>query len=151
MSHTPDDSGTVTIRQKDARALVDCTTHSPASSLAAGRVREALEAANKPAGQPMTIAYIAMGAARAFDEATNAVGGPDVDVGEADMIADLIRFAPMLDRLLAEGAALQGSFLYDIAEPFGRALADEILIHGIDHITDEEAYEVATSLMTENS
>lgn len=103
-------------------------------------------------GEPMTIAYIAMGAARAFDEASTGVGAPDVEVGEADLIADLIRFAPMLDQLYAEANdGINGSFLYEIAEPFGRQLADEVLLHGVDHITDDEAYAVATSLVTENT
>ena len=75
---------------------------------------------------PLTIAYMAIGAARALDAADgpgNALAG-----GELEFIADVICHAPTLERLYLEHAGnYVGAFVYDVAEPFGHAYAAAVI------------------------
>lgn len=67
-----------------------------------------------PVGEPIVIAYIAMGVARAFDEASER---EDIDIGEADLVGSYMQ------RALDAGAHA----LYELVEPFGRQFAEEVM------------------------
>lgn len=96
------------------------------------------------ATDPLTIAYIAMGAATALT-ANRAKGGELTGGGELEFIDELIRHAPMLDRL-AEGKEFDGVYCYEVAEPFGKQVAER-MIDG-DYLSPQDAEVVASELIT---
>ncbi|UJJ60609.1 hypothetical protein [Rhodanobacter denitrificans] len=92
---------------------------------------------------PLTLAYIAMGAAAAL---TVPQGSPGrlVDRAEVEFMETLIRHAPMMDRLAA-GREFGGMFYYEVAEPFGEMLAERMIADG--DLSDAEAEALATELI----
>ncbi|MEY2117095.1 hypothetical protein [Rhodanobacter sp. FW106-PBR-R2A-1-13] len=96
-----------------------------------------------PTTDPLTIAYIALGAATALT-AHRAKGGELIGGGELELIAELIRHAPMLDRL-AEGKDFDGVYYYEVAEPFGKQVAER-MVDG-DYLSPQEAEAVASELI----
>lgn len=70
--------------------------------------------------EPLTIAYIAIGAKTALKKAQERGNGPNMDRfgGELGFFDAAIEHALLLDRL-ADDQDLDGCFSYEVAEPFG--------------------------------
>lgn len=99
-------------------------------------------------GCPMTIAYIAIGAGRAFQQSQELQDSP---VGEADLVAGVIAHAGLLDRLYDElRDRFSGVFLYDIAEPFGEGLGAVLFARGTDQAEPALAEELARNLFADH-
>jgi len=94
---------------------------------------------------PLTIAYIAIGARDMLREARKEQrhGGPYVDLssfnGELGLIDMCVKHAARLDELAAQNAEqFTGVFVYDVAEVFGAAVAQRLL-NGLDLPIDDLA------------
>jgi len=86
---------------------------------------------------PLDIAYIAIGAQRAFAAASAANARQGTFEGELGFIEACISHADMLDRFwqLQDGG-FPGVWCYDVAEPFGEAFGHHLLTGGLP--TDAE-------------
>jgi hypothetical protein len=73
---------------------------------------------------PLTLAYVALGAGRALDARKRT--GCQTAAGELDFISDVITHAPLLDAMAAD-RDFHAVFVYEVAEPFGEQLADHLL------------------------
>lgn len=77
-----------------------------------------------PVGEPIVIAYIAMGVARAFDEASER---EDIDIGEADLVSCAIVHAALVGSYMQRALDAGAHALYELVEPFGRQFAEEVM------------------------
>lgn len=76
---------------------------------------------------PLTIAYIAMGAAAFLRDLPLDARNFDEWGGELGFIAEVVRPAPLLERMLGGSAEGIGPlFLYEVAEPFGEEYAQAL-------------------------
>lgn len=73
---------------------------------------------------PLTLAYVALGAGRALDARKRT--GCQTAGGELEFISDVITHAPLLDAM-ATDRDFHAVFVYEVAEPFGEQLADHLL------------------------
>jgi hypothetical protein len=82
--------------------------------------------------EPLTIAYIAMGAGDALQRSYGRATGPDLDAFEGEMcfIEHVIRHARVLDEM-ADPYDLTGVFNYEVAQPFGEGVANMMLKDGL--------------------
>jgi hypothetical protein len=78
-----------------------------------------------PRRDPLTVAYIAIGAARAIDEVRLAEGFSNLDMGELEFISDCITEADELDALGYANADALSSVVwsYEVAEEYGARIA----------------------------
>lgn len=84
---------------------------------------------SRRAPDPLTIAYLALGAGDAWAEANEdqRVATSDSHNGHLGYICEVIGHALVLD-ILADGRDLPGVFVYEVAEPFGK-LDGAALLH----------------------
>jgi hypothetical protein len=81
--------------------------------------------------EPLTIAYIAMGAQTYMQTPEYRHRTTESHEGELDFIGDIIRHARMLDSKADERQDdFSGVFLYEVAEEFGNKLAQRLALMG---------------------
>lgn len=84
-----------------------------------------------PAPDPLTIAYMAMGAQKVLDKHPELVAR--YQGGELELIADVIRYAGYADELATEKQfELSGVFVYEVAEPLGQYVVERMLVRERD-------------------
>jgi len=80
--------------------------------------------------EPLTIAYIAMGAQTYMKTPAFQERGTQPQGGELEFISDIIDHALMLDRKADTAQdSFSGVFVYDVAEEFGHKLAQRLTEH----------------------
>lgn len=80
---------------------------------------------------PLTIAYMAMGAQKVLDKHPELVSR--YQGGELELIADVIQYAGYADELATEKQfELSGVFVYEVAEPLGQYVVERMLVRERD-------------------
>ena len=80
---------------------------------------------------PLTIAYMAIGAQKVLDK------HPELahryDGGELELISDVIQYAGYADELATQKTfELSGVFVYEVAEPLGQYVVERMLVRDRD-------------------
>lgn len=96
---------------------------------------------------PMTVAYVAIGAAR-YTGVANPNDNRMLDAGESEFFDRIVQHAPMVDALFNSDTYTGGCFYYDVAEPFGHLAAKHQFTTG-RAFTKDEALAIATRLYNE--
>lgn len=98
---------------------------------------------NRQHPDPLTVAYVAMGAGTAIGECPCGCLPDrvlDAYQGQMEFIAAVIHHALMLDRMADErGNDFSGVFAYEVAEPFGEEYAKALINAGNYETVDAEA------------
>lgn len=132
---------------KSARKVVSCWERGDLAKAvreldaAAQQAEEALTDVARHSPQhadPLTIAYIAMGVAAFLRELPKDSRDFDAWGGELGFMAEAVRPAALLERMLDDAdEGIGPSFLYEVAEPFGKEYAQALYLDAPNRSTPE--------------